>query len=192
RLRRCPAGTRVHHAYVGGLLEHVVAMLELADRVAPLYPGLDRDLLVMGVFLHDSGKLRELSFERVFGYTDEGQLVGHLAIGCEMLQEKAARVPDLTGERFPPELLMRLKHMILSHHGTLEFGSPKVPMTLEAIALHHIDLLDSRMNIALGEVRDGRAQGSAWTSFNQALQRRIFKGGDGAGPADAAAAELYD
>src|SRR5438876_9129975 len=131
---RAPAGVRNHHAYLGGLLEHVVTLLDAADRILPLYPELDRDLLLMGIFLHDIGKVRELSFQRVFGYTDEGQLVGHLVIGVEMLNEKVARTPDLTGEPFPDELLLRLKHMILSHHGSYEFGSPKLPMTPEAIA----------------------------------------------------------
>ena len=118
---RAPAGVRNHHAYLGGLLEHVVNLLEAADRLAPLYPELNRDLLLMGVFLHDIGKVRELSYERVFGYTDEGQLVGHIVIGVEMLDEKVAQTPKLTGEPFPAELLLRLKHMILSHHGAYEF-----------------------------------------------------------------------
>ena len=174
---QAPAGVRVHHAYVGGLLEHVVAMMELAERIAPLYVGLDRDLLLMGVFLHDSGKVRELSYGRLFGYTDEGQLIGHLAIGCEMLQEKIAQVPALTDEPFPRELLLRLKHMILSHHGELQYGSPKVPMTLESVALHYIDNLDTRMHIFQREIKEDRQTSSAWTVFNPALQRRIYKGG---------------
>src|SRR5262245_11873942 len=110
---RAPAGVRNHHAYIGGLLEHVVTLLDAADRVTPLYPELDRDLLMAGVFLHDLGKVRELSYSKTFAYTDEGQLIGHLVIGVEMLDEKAAKVPDLTGEPFPRELHLRLKHMIL-------------------------------------------------------------------------------
>jgi 3'-5' exoribonuclease len=98
---RAPAGIRVHHAYLGGLLEHVVTLLEAADRLASLYPDLDRDLLLMGVFLHDVGKVRELTFERTFAYSDEGQLLGHIILGVEMLNERVARVPDLTGEPFP-------------------------------------------------------------------------------------------
>src|SRR4051812_11560900 len=117
----CPAGVKLHHAYVGGLLEHVVTMMDVADRLQPLYPAVDRDLLLMGVFLHDSGKVRELTYTRAFGYSDEGQLVGHLVIGVAMLGEMAAKVPDLTGEPVPRELLLRLQHMILSHHGTLEW-----------------------------------------------------------------------
>ena len=172
---RCPAGVKVHHAYVGGLLEHVVTMMDVADKVLPLYPEVNRDLVVMGVFLHDSGKVRELSFARNFAYSDEGQLLGHLTIGIEMLADKARQVPDLTGEPFPPELLLRLKHLILSHHGEPEFGSPKVPMTPEAVALHVIDLMDSRLHIAVREVADDRGE-SAWTPFNTAMGRRMFKG----------------
>jgi 3'-5' exoribonuclease len=187
-----PAGVRLHHAYVGGLLEHVVTMLDAADRLAPLYPGVDRDLLLMGVFLHDAGKVRELGTGRVFGYTDEGQLVGHLVIGVEMLNDKVEKVRDLTGEPFPRELLLRLKHLILSHHGTLEFGSPKVPMTPEAVALHALDTLDSRVNMVLRELKEDRNPGTAWTAFNPALQRRIFKGGPGGDSYQSASPESFD
>ncbi len=173
-----PAGVRNHHAYVGGLLEHVVTLLDMADRIAPLYPEVDRDLLAMGVLLHDVGKVRELSYDRAFAYTDEGQLVGHLIIGVEMLNEKVKAVPDLTGEPFPKELLLRLKHMILSHHGTYEFGSPKLPMTPEAIALHHLDNLDAKVHSFTRDIREDRS-GTSWTPFNQSLQRRLFKGSNG-------------
>lgn len=179
-LCQAPAGIRVHHAYIGGLLEHLVSMMEIAERILPLYPDVDRDLLILGIFLHDSGKIRELSYARAFGYTDEGQLIGHLSIGIEMLQEKVTQVPDLTGEPFPRELLLRLKHMILSHHGTLEFGSPKVPMTPEAVALHAIDTLDTRIHICVREIKEDRGPG-AWTQYNQALGRRLYKGGPGDG-----------
>lgn len=172
---KAPAGVRNHHAYLGGLLEHVVTLLEGADRLAPLYPELDRDLLLMGVFLHDIGKVRELTFERTFAYSDEGQLIGHLVIGVEMLNEKVRHVSDLTGEPFPRELLWRLKHMILSHHGTYEFGSPKLPMTPEAIALTCLDNFDAKVHAFAREIRDAGA--AAWTPFNQALQRRLYKGG---------------
>jgi 3'-5' exoribonuclease len=173
---KVPAGIRNHHAYLGGLLEHVVSLLDGAERVLPLYPEVDRDLLLTGIFLHDIGKVRELSYGRVFSYTDVGQLVGHLVIGVEMLNEKVAKVPDLTGEPFPAELLLRLKHMILSHHGTYEFGSPKLPMTPEAIALHYLDNLDAKVHSFTRDIREDRNQASAWTPFNQALQRRLFKG----------------
>jgi 3'-5' exoribonuclease len=173
---RAPAGVRNHHAYLGGLLEHVVTLLDAAERLAPLYPELDRDLLITGVLLHDIGKIRELSYDKSFGYTDEGQLVGHLVIGVEMLNDKAAKVPDLTGEPFPRELLLRLKHLILSHHGSYEYGSPKLPMTPEAIALHHLDNFDAKVHSFTRDIREDRNATSAWTPFNQSLQRRLFKG----------------
>jgi 3'-5' exoribonuclease len=180
---QAPAGIRNHHAYLGGLLEHVVTLLDAGDRLAPLYPELDRDLLLTGIFLHDIGKVRELSYGRAFGYTDEGQLIGHLVIGVEMLNEKVARVPDLTGEPFPPVLLLRLKHLILSHHGTHEFGSPRLPMTPEAIALHHLDNFDAKVHSFTRDIREDRNATSAWTPFNPALQRRLFKGSvDGSEP----------
>ena len=173
---RAPAGIRNHHAYLGGLLEHVVSLLEGADRLTGLYPELDRDLLLVGVFLHDIGKVRELSYDRSFAYTDEGQLIGHLIIGVEMLNEKVAKVPDLTGEPFPTETLLRLKHMILSHHGTYEFGSPRLPMTPEAIALHHLDNFDAKVHSFTRDIREDRNATTAWTPFNASLQRRLFKG----------------
>ena len=173
----CPAGVKLHHAYVGGLLEHVVSMMDAADRLLPLYPGVDRDLLLMGVFLHDAGKTKELTYTRAFGYSDEGQLVGHLAIGVELLDQAAAKVPDLTGEPVPRELMIRLKHMILSHHGTPEWGSAKVPMTPEAMLLHLIDMTDTRMHQVARELREDRNNPTAWTPYNANLGRRFYKGG---------------
>jgi len=187
----CPAGVKLHHAYVGGLLEHVVTMMDLADRVAPFYPSVDRDLLLMGVFLHDAGKTRELTYARTFGYSDEGQLIGHLDIGVEMINDQIRKVPDLTGEPFPKELLIRLKHMILSHHGQLDHGSPKVPMTPEAMLLHCIDLTDTRMHQVQKELKEDRNNATAWTPYNANLGRRFFKGG-GAGEGVAGANEAYD
>jgi 3'-5' exoribonuclease len=173
---QCPAGIRNHHAYLGGLLEHVVTLLDDAERLLPNYPDIDRDLLLAGVFLHDIGKVRELGFERAFSYTDEGQLIGHLVIGVEMLNEKVAKVPDLTGEPFPVDTLLRLKHMILSHHGSYEFGSPKLPMTPEAIALNQLDNFDAKVHAFIRDIREDRNATSAWTPYNQSLQRRLFKG----------------
>ncbi len=173
----CPAGVKLHHAYVGGLLEHVVSMMDAAEKLLPLYPGVDRDLLLMGVFLHDAGKTRELTYSRAFGYSDEGQLVGHIPIAVEMLTEAVARVPELTGEPFPRELLLRLHHLILSHHGELAFGSPRVPMTPEAMLLHLIDLMDTRMHMVLRELKEDRNNPSAWTPYNANLGRRFYKGG---------------
>jgi 3'-5' exoribonuclease len=180
-----PAGVKNHHAYHGGLLEHVVTLLNVADRIAELYPELDRDLLLTGIFLHDIGKVDELGYDRAFSYTDEGQLVGHLVMGVEMLRDKVERTADLTGEPFPPELLLRLKHMIVSHHGTHEFGSPKLPMTLEAVALHYLDNLDAKIHAFTREIRDDPCRESSWTPFQQNLGRRLFKGAPSAAdPAD--------
>ncbi len=181
-----PAGIKNHHAYQGGLLEHVVTLLTLAERVAEIYGEVDRDLLLAGVFLHDIGKVDELSYDRGYSYTDEGQLVGHLVIGVEMLDAHVARAADLTGEEFPRELLLRLKHMIVSHHGAYEFGSPKLPMTLEAVALHAIDNLDAKLHATAREIRDDPSRDSSWTPYQQNLGRRLFKGT----PTDHAAEEF--
>jgi 3'-5' exoribonuclease len=171
-----PAGIKNHHAYQGGLIEHVVTLLNLADRISDLYPEIDRDLLLTGIFVHDVGKVDELSYDRAFAYTDEGQLVGHLVMGVEMLGEKVERYTELTGEVFPAELALRLKHMIVSHHGMLEFGSPKLPMTLEAIALHCLDNLDAKIHTFSREIRDDPSHDSSWTPFQQSLGRRLYKG----------------
>jgi len=183
-----PAGVKNHHAYQSGLLEHVVTLLTIADRISDLYPDLDRDLLLTGIFLHDIGKVDELSYERAFAYSDEGQLVGHLVMGVEMLRDKVERTADLTGEPFPIELLLRLKHMILSHHGSLEFGSPKVPMTPEAVALHHLDNLDAKLHAVTREIRDDPGRESNWTPFHQTLGRRLYKGAPAA-PEDGEASD---
>jgi 3'-5' exoribonuclease len=172
-----PAGIKNHHAYHAGLLEHVVTLLNIADLIAGLYPEIDRDLLMTGIFLHDIGKVDELSYDRAFAYTDEGQLLGHLVMGVVMLREKVKRTADLTGEPFPAELRLRLEHMIVSHHGSYEFGSPKLPMTLEAVALHYLDNLDAKIHTFTREIRDDPGRESNWTPFHQNLGRRLFKGG---------------
>ncbi len=171
-----PAGIKNHHAYQGGLVEHVVTLLNVADRIIGFYPEVDRDLLLTGIFLHDIGKIDELSYDRAFAYTDEGQLVGHLVMGVELLAAKVERCAELMGEPFPAELLLRLKHMIVSHHGSYEFGSPKLPMTLEAIALHLIDNLDAKIHAFTREIRDDPSRDSSWTPFQQNMGRRLFKG----------------
>jgi 3'-5' exoribonuclease len=158
----------------------VVTLLEGADRLAPLYPAVNRDVFLMGVFLHDIGKLRELSYQTGFAYTDAGQLIGHLVQGVEMLNEKAAAASKLTGEPFPRELLLRLQHVIVSHHGSYEFGSPKLPMTPEAVAIAALDNLDAKINQVAAEIRNDRG-GTAWTQYNPSMQRRFYKGGQGSG-----------
>lgn len=172
-----PAGVKAHHAYHGGLLEHIVSMAEVADRMCQHYTQLSRDLLLIGVLLHDLGKVRELAWEPGLTYTDEGQLVGHMTIAVEMLNEKLALVNDrLHGNGVSAEDVLRIKHMIISHHGTLEFGSARVPMTLEAIVLHHIDNLDAKLHEFTRAIDDDPNTESAWTPYSPRLERRLFKG----------------
>lgn len=176
-LARAPAGVKLHHAFHGGLLEHIVNVLETAVRVIELYPQVDRSLLLAGIFLHDLGKIRELAFQDTFAYTDEGQLIGHLVIGVEMLNEKTPAVAEALDEPFPSETLLRLKHMLLSHHGSYEFGSPKLPMTPEAIALHHLDNLDAKVNEFSSLIAGDPNPQSNWTPYSTSMQRKLFKGG---------------
>jgi 3'-5' exoribonuclease len=171
-----PAGVKAHHAYRGGLVEHLTTLSRMAVRVSEVYPHLDRDLLLCGVLWHDLGKLRELSCEGGFTYTDEGQLLGHLVIGVEMLTEKVRVVEQQTREPFPSELLWRLKHLIVSHHGTYEFGSPRLPMTPEGIALHLIDNLDAKVHEFTQAIDSDPNAGSHWTLFQPRLDRKLFKG----------------
>ena len=177
RLAQAPAGIRLHHAYPGGLLEHIVNLLETITRITDLYPKVDSRLLLAGAFLHDIGKVRELEFDAVFGYTDEGQLIGHLVQGVEMVNEHLPEAERRLGHAFPKETLLRVKHMLLSHHGTYEFGSPKLPMTPEAIALHHLDNLDAKVNEYTTLITSDPNSQSTWTPYQATLQRKIFKGG---------------
>jgi 3'-5' exoribonuclease len=153
--REAPAAKQLHHAWLGGLLEHVISLLTLADRVAPHYPLLDRDLLLTGVILHDIGKVRELSWEIGFEYTVEGSLLGHIQIGTALAERTMDSLPN-----FPPRLKTLVLHMILSHHGKLEFGSPKLPMIPEALALSFLDDLDAKMQAMASEfdksIREGK------------------------------------
>ena len=171
-----PAAVKNHHAYRGGLLEHVVNMLEVTRRIADLYPQVDAELLRVGVFLHDVGKIDELSYERDFGYSDEGQLIGHLVMGAGILDAKVREAERLSGEQIPLEAVLRIKHMILSHHGSYEFGSPKLPMTLEAVALSYIDDLDAKLHSFDQLMRDDPNVDSSWTPFQQNLSRKLYKG----------------
>jgi 3'-5' exoribonuclease len=153
--RAAPAAKQLHHAWLGGLLEHVVSLISLADRVAPHYPILDRDLLLTGVVLHDIGKVTELSWEIGFEYTIEGVLLGHIQMGVALTEKAIDSLPS-----FPPKLKTLVLHMILSHHGKLEFGSPKLPMIPEALALNFLDDLDAKMQAVAGEfekcIREGK------------------------------------
>lgn len=176
RFCAAPAGVKNHHAYRGGLVDHVVSLMELCSIVAPRYQDIDADLLLMGAFLHDMGKIDELTYDRDLGYSDEGQLIGHVVIAVGILNDKIRAAEKATGEEFPLELKLRLQHMIVSHHGEYEFGAPKLPMTLEAIALHYLDNLDAKI-FSLGQlIRDDVNSDSNWTPFQPSLQRKLYKG----------------
>ncbi|MBX7166708.1 MAG: HD domain-containing protein [Pirellulales bacterium] len=177
KLCRAPAGVKHHHAYLGGLLEHVVSLMNVVDRVVELYPQLNRDLMLLGALLHDLGKVDELDFERAsLGYTDSGQLLGHLVLAISLLDEKLQEVARQTGQAVPEELVLRLKHMIVSHHGQYEFGSPKVPMTPEALALHYLDSLDAKLHCFQQLMDEDPNVESSWTLYHQSLGRKLFKG----------------
>jgi len=170
RFKTAPAAKNFHHSYLGGLLEHTLSVCRMAIQVAEHYPELNRDLLLSAAFLHDIGKIRELTYDFLIDYTDEGRLVGHLVLGTAMLDEKLTSLKD-----FPRKWAVRLKHLILSHHGQYDFGSPKVPKFLEAFALHLIDDLDAKMN-GLGRFMERDRHEGAWTDFNRMFGRYFLKG----------------
>ena len=165
-----PAAKAFHHAYVGGLLEHMLSMAKLAELLAGHYPGIDRDLLVAAVLLHDLGKLEELkNRDGATDYTDAGRLLGHISMTFAMVGEAARRQ-----KAFPEDLLLRLQHCILSHHGRLEFGSPVPPMTVEAFLLSMIDDLDAKMNMFERLRRAKKDEGMSWTEYQRALERYLY------------------
>jgi 3'-5' exoribonuclease len=171
-LAAAPAAKGIHHAVLGGLLEHTASVVGLCALLADYYPAVDRDLLIAGAILHDLGKIRELTWERVFDYTDAGRLLGHIALGALLVEERIRARPD-----FPPEVATRLLHCILSHHGELEWGSPKRPKTLEAIVLHYAENLDGKIAGFLEFSRRAPdPQHPGWTQFNKAMDRYLFFG----------------
>ena len=169
KFKESPAAKNFHHGYIGGLLEHTLSVCRLAVLVHEQYPELDGDLLVTGAFLHDIGKIKEFSYGRTIDYSDEGRLLGHLVLGVSMLEEKLAGF-----KKFPGETSLCLKHMILSHHGEYDFGSPKRPKFLEAFVLHLIDDLDAKMNGIARFMTKDRNEG-AWTDFNRMFDRYFLK-----------------
>jgi 3'-5' exoribonuclease len=171
-----PAGMKNHHAYRGGLLEHVVGLMELVLAVAPRYPQLNQDKLLVGAFLHDAAKTDELCYDRDIAYTDEGQLLGHMVLAISLIDTKVAEVERLTGETFPRTLAIEIKHMVISHHGEYEFGSAKLPMTLEAVALHHLDNLDAKLASFTQLIKDCPNVESNWTQYHANLGRKLYKG----------------
>lgn len=176
RFCQAPAGLKTHHAYPGGLLEHVATLMDVASRIAPCYPMINRDLLLVGALVHDMSKVDELDYDREIGYSDEGQLIGHVVMGVRFLENKAAEAEKLSGEPLDREKLLRLKHMILSHHGQYDYGSPKLPMTLEAVALAFLDNLDAKISQFHQHMQDDPNHQSSWTVYNMNLQRKLFKG----------------
>ncbi|MBK9171317.1 MAG: HD domain-containing protein [Bryobacterales bacterium] len=172
RFKTAPAAKQIHHAYLGGLIEHVLSLCGLCKTSAAHYRGhnLDLDLLLTGAILHDIGKIHELSYERSFSYSSDGQLLGHMMIALRMIGEKLAAIPD-----FPPRLRNLLEHMIISHHGHLEFGSPKVPMFPEALLLHYLDDLDSKMECMRQAIADPRSGNGEFTGYHNSLERSVLR-----------------
>lgn len=172
-----PAAKSIHHAVLGGLLEHTVSVVGLCRLLADYYPVADRDLLLAAAMLHDVGKVRELTWDRVFDYTDAGRLLGHITLGALLVEERIRTIPD-----FPEGVAQRLLHCILSHHGELEWGSPRRPKTLEALVLHYAEDLDGKVNSFLSFAQSHPdPQRPGWTQFNKALDRYLYFG-----PAEAA------
>ena len=167
--RNAPAAKTLHHAYIGGLLDHVVSLFRSCDLLCRNYPQVNRDLLLTGAFFHDIGKIHELTYNRSFTYSTKGQLLGHMMIELEMLQSKLAALPG-----FPDELKTMIEHMIISHHGEYEFGSPKLPMFPEAVMLHYLDDLDSKMEAMRAQFERDATLESAWTSYNPSLGRPLL------------------
>jgi 3'-5' exoribonuclease len=168
KLKRAPAAMTMHHAYLGGLLEHIVSLCGLAKKVTQHYPEVDGELLLTGIVLHDIGKTEELCYKRAIGYTTDGQLLGHIVIGLGMVRQKIAAIPD-----FPRSLAVLVEHLIVSHHGSYEFGSPKLPVVREAVLLNHLDDLDSKMAAMRETLSRADAEG-LWTERNAALRRNLL------------------
>jgi 3'-5' exoribonuclease len=169
KMKRAPAAMTMHHAFIGGLLEHVVSLIGLGRTIAAHYPELDADLLLTGIVLHDIGKIDELSYGRGIDYTTQGRLLGHISIGAAMVREKIRAIPD-----FPAPLAMMVEHLILSHHGTYEFGSPSLPQIREAVALHFLDDMDSKMG-AMRATLESPEGNDDWTARNPSLRRSLLR-----------------
>ena len=176
---QAPAAKGMHHVYLGGLLEHSLSLVKLVKSVVPLYVGINEDLLIVGALLHDVGKIYEMSFSRAIDYTDAGKLLGHITIGVELVAEKIHQV-----DGFPRELSLLLKHMLLSHHGQYEYGSPKRPKTVEATILNYLDDLDSKINGIQTHIAKEAASTSRWSAHHRLYDRYFFKSNGMEGEAD--------
>ncbi len=168
-----PGGMQVHHGYLGGLLEHTLSMLKVACAILPLYPKVQAELVLAAIFLHDIAKTKELSYQMGFSYTDTGQLIGHLVQGVQMIDKKVAALAE-KNIVIDETVLDSLNHIILSHHGQYEFGSPKLPATAEAFMVYHIDDLDAKMN-QVTDLIDNEPGESSWTSYKRTLETRLFR-----------------
>lgn len=183
--KKAPAAKAMHHAYLGGLLEHTLGVARLADSVSNLYPSLDRSLLMAGAMLHDIGKIKEFSFDsHTFDYSDTGRLMGHMVLGVEMIQERLRTIKD-----FPEDLAVRVKHLLLSHHGRHDFGAPTLPMLLEGFALNFIDDLDAKINTIEKVSEQATTDGYQWSDYQRSLERFLFVKGRSAQLDPAPAAE---
>jgi 3'-5' exoribonuclease len=171
RYSRWPGAKEIHHAYVGGLLEHTLEICKICETVCQIYPQLDRDLLLTGALLHDIGKTEELQTQPTVEYTDRGKLLGHIVIGLEMVADKIDGIED-----YPAELKVRTLHMIASHHGEVDANSPRAPMIAEACALHYVENLDAQVNRFVGLVEEARRGGRTWTEYQRTLGRSLYAG----------------
>ncbi len=168
-----PAAMMMHHNYLGGLLEHTHGMLMVAEKVLPLYPKVQTDLVIAGIFLHDMAKTKELSYKIAFAYTDPGQLLGHIILGTEMINDKASEM-EHKGISFDQKLLDCLLHIVVSHHGQYEFGSPKLPATPEAFMVSYIDNLDAKMN-QTNSLIDNDPGDTNWTAYQRSLETKLYR-----------------
>lgn len=176
--KQAPAAKSMHHAYLGGLVEHTLSLMKLADRVCPLYPKINRDLVLFGLFIHDMGKTRELVYDRAFSYSDRGELIGHIVEGTLILRDKAQQAIRATGQRPPANAIMVLEHIILSHHGLPEYGAAKLPSTPEAILVSQLDNLDAKTTMALAAARPDRPTSNLGGNFTEkqwALSTKLFR-----------------
>lgn len=175
RFRRAPAALNLHHAYIGGLLEHTLALLELALVVIPRYPKLSLDLVLTGLFLHDIGKSAELTYESNIAYTDGGQLIGHITQAVLWIERKTEAAGRRRGKPIPDQILWLLEHIVLSHHGKYEFGSPKLPAVPEAVAVHYLDNLDAKIHQFINAIESDRDPDSRWTEYQKSLETKVYK-----------------
>ncbi len=173
--KRAPAAVQMHHAYLGGLIEHTHNLMRLADVVCPLYPRVSRDLVLAALLLHDAGKVRELAFETNLEYTSEGQLIGHITQCVLWIHEKCREIEQETGHPFPDQVETVLKHIILAHHGKYEFGSPRLPALPEAFVVHYLDNLDAKIAMCFEAIDGDSDAASDWTGYVRAIESRVFK-----------------